>query len=1086
MIDNLQKFIYVGVEYMSSRHVLRFVFSCILLPFASLLSNAGVNNNGMFIPNKGQWPATVQFMAKSPSMNIWITDRGIVHDIHNIQKTTHGESIKKGHAFSMSLPGALLPKGFGIVQSPTVINYFLGKDPLAWRTNVPTYTTVKIPQVYDGIDIVYSFDDGNPRYDFHVQPGTDPSKINLAFKGADATTLSDGSIAIQTRFGTINHGKIHAFQFDDAGVKVSVPCSFVKSGNSFAFTLAEYDKSKTLIIDPLVYSSYVGGSGTDAINGIVQDNAGNFWAAGSTETDDLPEVSGSYDTKYNGSIDGILIRYTPQLQTMLSMSYIGGGGDDIINAISIDFNGGIYVGGETSSSNFPLSTSWKDTYKAGTEGFVAKLTSNGTQLVYSSYIPGSLEDKVLAIAARPTGELLVGGLTNSSDFTTDNGAYQRLKKANYDGFMMEFKPNGSLINFASYIGGDGDDKVTGVGYTPSFAEIFIAGTTGQGISNGPYPVPGSGWGAVPSRRPWDNTYNQKEDGFVAKFGVAGTHSNENTQFLGYLGGNANDRITGLIPLDDGTVVVCGETEFGTGTTTSFPTTGTTTTAKGGLDIFVSRISSNGRSLLNSGVYGTSGTETATAVNFIPSTSQILLCGWTSSRDFSNTNIGSSATDNTYGGGTKDGIIVKLSNDLTDVAFSAYYGGSSEDICKAVIETERGDIFIGGTTSSPDLTMFQESNNSTVGTGVNGFVSKYAFGSLTMSSPSAYSTYCPGSNMTFTWNKEGLTPTELINVQLTSDGGKTWNTIAKDLQGTSFNWKIPDDFVGGTLYKARVINVSSGLRDISDTTFKIGEATVITEQPVGDSLCPGSQFRITVKGNGKGTYEWRYNGNVIQGARDSVLNIPAVKSSDAGEYVATVNTGCKATQSLPARLFVKPVTKVTTQPSNLNLVSGDPLELKVSVSGSKVTYQWYVDGAKINNATDSVYKIAKTNTGNIGEYWVIVNGECGVDTSAKAKVVISPPSSVTESAMESSKEIKISVLGQKAEDMLFTVNSTKSGNAIISLMSSNGELIQNMYNGMITASQQQEFRIPAGLPNGSYWITVSIGGIQASKQCIILR
>ncbi|MFM7340880.1 MAG: hypothetical protein ACKO2H_12290, partial [Bacteroidota bacterium] len=239
-------------------------------------------------------------------------------------------------------------------------------------------------------------------------------------------------------------------------------------------------------------------------------------------------------------------------------------------------------------------------------------------------------------------------------------------------------------------------------------------------------------------------------------------------------------------------------------------------------------------------------------------------------------------------------------------------------------------------------------------------------------------------------------------------------------------------------------------------------------------------------NGKGTYEWCFNGNIIQGARDSILTIPAVKATDAGEYVATVNTGCKAAQSLPAKLVVKPITKVVTQPQSVNLTSGQALELKASVVGSKVTYQWYVDGAKINNATDSVYKLATTNTGNSGDYKVIVIGECGVDTSALAKVVVSPPSSVSESVQESTKEINISVYGQKDDDMKFTVKSEKGGNALIRLMSSTGELIQTIYSGTIHASTQQEFSMPMGLASGSYWIHVTIGGLHVSKQCIIVQ
>ena len=150
---------------MSSRHLLSPIISLLCIPFICLGATPNVGKQGMFIPNHGQWPSTIHYMAKTPSMNLWITDKGITHDLYSVEKTMHGASLRKGHTFTMTLPGALLPKGIGITQSPTIVNYFLGNNPTLWKTNIPTYTSITIPQVYDGIDMVYSFDGANPRYD---------------------------------------------------------------------------------------------------------------------------------------------------------------------------------------------------------------------------------------------------------------------------------------------------------------------------------------------------------------------------------------------------------------------------------------------------------------------------------------------------------------------------------------------------------------------------------------------------------------------------------------------------------------------------------------------------------------------------------------------------------------------------------------------------------------------------------------------------------------------------------------------------------------------------------------------------------
>ena len=133
---------------MSLRQTLRsFCIVLFLFSMSHMMASTNIPQKGIFIPNVGQWPATVHYMAKTPSMNVWITEKGIVHDLYTVDRNPHGLKTKKGHAFEMTMPGALIPKGFGEVQSPTIVNYFRGKHSNEWRLNVPTYSTVRIPQV---------------------------------------------------------------------------------------------------------------------------------------------------------------------------------------------------------------------------------------------------------------------------------------------------------------------------------------------------------------------------------------------------------------------------------------------------------------------------------------------------------------------------------------------------------------------------------------------------------------------------------------------------------------------------------------------------------------------------------------------------------------------------------------------------------------------------------------------------------------------------------------------------------------------------------------------------------------------------
>jgi hypothetical protein len=1043
------------------------------------------SRDGLFIQNKGQWPQHVKFMAVAPNMNLWITSKGVIYDFYKSEKiqtpkNSPSRVARHGHSVEMQAGNGLSFSG----MQPTggTASMFLGRTPDKWYTGMDLYRSVKVESAFPGIDIVYTFEGNKPRYDFHVAPGTDPSTIALQLKGAKSMRLNDGAVEFDTRFGTVRNGRIFAYQTDKNGIQKQIPCSFRQQGNSVAFNVGEYDKSRPLIIDPLVYTTYFGGSGIESINGIARDAGGNVIAVGSSDTPDLPVTTGVYDSTFNGGLDAVMIRYNPQFSQILSLTYIGGGGDDIAHAVITDGAGSVYIVGETSSNNFPISTAWKDAYGGGVDGFAVKVSTNGANLLYSTYLPGSADERALCVAVDDQGFALIGGQSNSSNFPTDNGAYQKLKKALNDGFMLKLRSAGSLVEFCSFIGGDGEDIVTGVGYDPSYQSIFVAGTTGSGISNGAYPTPTL---MEPTRRPWQSNFRGKNDGFVAKFNKAGTHSDPRSHYLGYLGSNGNDRINGLTTLDDGTVIVCGETEFGTGTNTTFPVTNANSRGQGGLDAFVTRIAVDGRTLRNSSVFGTSRTDIAADVDFIESTSQVMVTGWTNSQDFPNVPQGTPIQDG-YGGGAKDAFMMRLSNDFTDINFSSFYGGAGDDEATAIIATVRGDLFVAGITNSTNLQNFRETVQKTPGDGQNGFLAKVAFGALSLTSPSTFQTFCPGSNIGFNWVKSGMGPTENVNIQISSNSGDTWQDVGTDLGGTSYNWKIPDNFKAGTRYISRVIHVLSGLRDETDTTFIIGQSTEITQQPLGDSLCPGQPFRMTVKGIGKGTFEWYFKGNRINGARDSVFTIPAVKPDDAGDYTVIVNTGCLPATSQPARLYVKPQTKVQTPPKDITVNTGQPIELRVSANGMKLSFEWQVDGFKINNATDSVYRINSANSGNAGKYRVIVRGECGTDTSSAATVTVNNPGAVAESDMPNTPGLNLRVYQTNADKINGSLETVLGGATRITLISNLGQTIATIFEGQMGSGENREFTLPSGIPSGIYWISVQSGNAHTVRQISIFQ
>ena len=253
---------------------LLFVLSVSTLHAADPSSTPRLNQN-FFIENKGQWQENVLFLAKLNGVNIWITRTGIVYDYYVIKnsrkegKEIFEEKIRPD-ASNDSVRGDVLSFEFINARPVSEIetgemaegyfNYIIGNDPGRWASYVRRYGSVVLKNIYPGIDVVYTLEDGKFRYDFRIQPGADVSVIAFNVEGAEALNVSNtNELEIKTSLGLVKHGNIYAYQ-SRRGIKQPVHCRFYnKSEKEIGLVVNDYDISRELVIDPLVYSTYLGG-----------------------------------------------------------------------------------------------------------------------------------------------------------------------------------------------------------------------------------------------------------------------------------------------------------------------------------------------------------------------------------------------------------------------------------------------------------------------------------------------------------------------------------------------------------------------------------------------------------------------------------------------------------------------------------------------------------------------------------------------------------------------------------------------------------------------------------------------------------
>lgn len=226
-----------------------------------------------------------------------------------------------------------------------------------------------------------------------------------------------------------------------------------------------------------VYSTYFGGSLEDKGFSIAVDGSGNAYVTGKTKSTDLTTVNPFQSTKGNpasfSSADGFVAKLSLNGSALEYSTYLGGSLDDFGVGIAVDASGNAYVTGETDSTDFPTASPLQTSNAGGMDGFVTKLNSTGNSLVYSTYLGGNLDDIGAAIALDGIGNAYVTGKTNSTDFLALSPT-QNLNGGGRDAFVTALTADGSALAFSTYLGGSGTDQGSGIAVDTA-ANIYVTG-----------------------------------------------------------------------------------------------------------------------------------------------------------------------------------------------------------------------------------------------------------------------------------------------------------------------------------------------------------------------------------------------------------------------------------------------------------------------------------------------------------------------------------------------------------------------------------------------------------------------------------
>ncbi len=948
------------------------VLGLLLLAAVSTVAAHALPPARVFIGNSGQWPSHVLYGARTADGFLWITTTGFVVD-QRAKDALGTSSARHVEVDLLDASGSSRTTTTLSEHAPAVSVFRPGASGPQMNAS-----TVVVHDVRRGIDLEYVWDGDHVRYNILADAGVNVPNPLFSVKGARSVTASDHGIELRTDLGTINMGGIVAYQRSAADVRTVRPTA---TASTIGFRVDGVSATSPLTIDPIVYLTsihgsadeeitsikrnangtvvvggwttsadldmqgaskhaardgfvacynadlgtllafaYIGGDSADAVRSIALASNGEVWVAGETNSPGLPFPASPIRGAHSGSVDGFVVRLTPNFSSILSGMYLAGNGVDRPLGIAVSKNNeAAVVGQTTSSSGMPSGSGYSAQPLGGLDAFMMELSSDGKTVNTYTYFGSAGDDAFTCVTYDVGGNIVAAGWTGSNEYKTwpektlvwvpgddekgTEGYYKEVGEnpydvefngGNTDAVITKFNGGGDLV-FSTYFGGGGADAAYAV-MTDADADVYAVGTT---------------WSTdlpLPDGSPF--AYSGMSDAFFTAISKDGLR----LRSCGYYGGSGEDEGRDAV-LDANKVM------YLTGTTNSPDLqafgAGSSAAALGGVDGFLAKMT---KTALNfSSKIGWTGDDMPTCIAIDDAGDAFIGGGTTSVLSAVQRKTGADQVQ----AGSTDAMTLKFAFGLVTLrspaAGTVLCGGKPASIgwlTEEMPSTEyyfvdvTGDNGQSWTTIASDLRT--KSTTWTVPTaapdsGTYQFRVRTLRGHVSLSAVLGV----------------GLAP------EITSQPASTWVCpggqhelrVEAAGEGVTYQWFKDGSAISGATSASYAITSASAAdagayyamigNDCASSTSATAEITVapapvITEQPASTSLEAGRTLTLRVTAQGPDlTYQWSHDGTPIAApaGTQATLVIDNVSASDAGTYRCVIGSSCGQATSETATVSI---------------------------------------------------------------------------------------------------------------------------------------------------------------------------------------